>query len=320
MESVNDIRNDPDRLDPWAELPPLRTWCKIGGRLAIPREGIISISAKRKQGKSYFCYALALALISGKPFGNIEPLAEPNFVMVFDTEMDRATLQERMRSVLRQVGKDNQGLQVFPILSVEKDKRLPFIQDKVALYDPEIIVVDGIADLIANFNDAEESLSVMEDLLRLAVGRTVVCIIHQNKALTDENMRGHLGTNLGNKAIENYSVKRSGGVFQVTCVDSRFSDPESGEDFKFALTEDGDIITTESVLAKENDRKTLELKEEFQEIFSDGLPLKYVDIAKKVAERSGCSSTLAKAKVTEAKKMGIIKKMGGERCSPYELC
>ena len=40
---------DPDFLNPYKELPPLQTWARIGDRPALPKEGIITFSAKQKK-------------------------------------------------------------------------------------------------------------------------------------------------------------------------------------------------------------------------------------------------------------------------------
>jgi hypothetical protein len=114
------ILTDPDRLDPWAELPPLRTWCMIGERPAIPRAGIVAVAARKKQGKSYFLYALSIALLRGEKFGSVVPLETPKRVILFDTEMSNEDLQVRTRAVLRSAGKDA-PFYVFPILNVDRE-------------------------------------------------------------------------------------------------------------------------------------------------------------------------------------------------------
>ena len=85
-------------------------------------------------------------------------------------------------------------------------------------YCPDIAIVDGIRDFIPDFNDVVESAEIVLECMRLSSGVSaeqarkkglterppccVCCILHQNKPKDDNNMRGHLGTELSNKAGE----------------------------------------------------------------------------------------------------------------------
>ena len=85
-------------------------------------------------------------------------------------------------------------------------------------YCPDIAIVDGIRDFIPDFNDIVESSEIVLECMRLSSGVSaelaqkkglqerppccVCCILHQNKPKDDNNMRGHLGTELSNKAGE----------------------------------------------------------------------------------------------------------------------
>lgn len=63
-----------------------------------------------------------------------------------------------------------------------------------------VVVIDGIRDLINSINDEREATSIASNLLRWSEEKNIhiVTILHQNKG--DGNARGHLGTELMNKA------------------------------------------------------------------------------------------------------------------------
>lgn len=310
---------DPDALDPWAEVEPLNTWVEIGGRPAFPTAGLISISAKRKQGKSLAISALAIPLLTGKEFGNVVPLMRPKRLILFDTEMDSRTLQGRLQALLRQVGKDNPALAVFPILSKDRDTRLEFIKSKVDKYSPDLVVLDGVADLMTDINDYKEAATLLEEVMKLAEKRTVICVLHQNKALTDEAMRGHLGTCLGNKAIENYSMKRAGRTFELSCVDSRTTGTDDAPTFKFAVDTNGNIISTETIFAEAEERRRADMAEEFAALFGEASTLTYTDMVQAIEKKYQLKDRAAKNKVEEAKKMEVIKKISSDRAAPYRF-
>ena len=85
-------------------------------------------------------------------------------------------------------------------------------------FRPDIAIIDGIRDFIPDFNDVVESAEIVLECMRLSSGVSaeqarkkglterppccVCCILHQNKPKDDNNMRGHLGTELSNKAGE----------------------------------------------------------------------------------------------------------------------
>lgn len=311
--------SDPRFLDPWAEVEPLRTWLEIGGRPAFPTEGLISISAKRKQGKSLAINALTIPLLTGQQFGNVIPLKQPRRIILFDTEMNNAVLQGRAQTVLRAVGKSNGAFNVCPLLSTDRDKRLNVIREVTAEYAPDIVVVDGVADLLTDINDYKEAAALLEELMRLAEARTVVCVLHQNKALTDEAMRGHIGSCLGNKSTENYSMRRANGIFELSCVDSRTTATDDAPTFKFAVDSNGNIITTESIFKEAEERRRADMEAEFAALFGTDEELRSTDIKKRIMERQGLAERAAEMKIATAKRDGIIKKKTSDRCSPYRL-
>lgn len=63
-----------------------------------------------------------------------------------------------------------------------------------------VVVIDGIRDLINSINDEREATFIASKLLKWSEERNIhiVTILHQNKG--DGNARGHLGTELMNKA------------------------------------------------------------------------------------------------------------------------
>ena len=74
---------------------------------------------------------------------------------------------------------------------------------------PDLVVIDGIKDLVTDINDAVQETLIMEQLMALAQQHhcCLVCVLHQNKSEADHNMRGSIGTELTNKAFEVYTCE-----------------------------------------------------------------------------------------------------------------
>ena len=82
--------------------------------------------------------------------------------------------------------------------------------EAVERYDPDLVIVDGIRDLVNDINDGVLAQEVMEELMQMAALKNccIVCVLHQNKGSEDHNLRGWIGTELMNKAFEVYSCEK----------------------------------------------------------------------------------------------------------------
>ena len=99
---------------------------------------------------------------------------------------------------------------VFNVRAVEWKERRSLLKEAVERYEPDLVIVDGIRDLVNDINDGVLAQEVMEELLHLATERNccTVCVLHQNKGSEDHNLRGWIGTELMNKAFEVYACEK----------------------------------------------------------------------------------------------------------------
>jgi hypothetical protein len=104
--------------------------------------------------------------------------------------------------------------------------------------DLGLVVIDGLVDLCANFNDETASARTMEHLMRWSdeTGALFLTVLHLTKS--DGFMRGHLGTALQNKYDFGIEVlrDRNTNIFDVKCRETRFA-PFPG--FSFLRDEKG---------------------------------------------------------------------------------
>jgi hypothetical protein len=79
-----------------------------------------------------------------------------------------------------------------------------------------VAIIDGIRDLVHDFNDLEECTEIVNTLMRWTgeLKIHIIVVIHTNKG--DSNARGHLGTELMNKAETVISVNRDQANDQVS--------------------------------------------------------------------------------------------------------
>lgn len=310
---------DPDFLDPYKELPPLQTWCKIADRPALPKEGIITFSAKQKKGKSLSTYALAIPLLSGNAFDTLTPSDRPNLVMVFDMEMSETTLTNRVLNQVRSIGEHGTRFLVCPLKAKSIHDRVKIISAKVEQYHPDIIVVDQAAKLVANGNDLAESNALTDWLDKMSIGRSVWVVMHENKGQDDNNLKGHLGSFLSYAAVEAYSVDHKDGVFTITYREGRDTDSDNAAPVRFAIGGDGKIIDAAAIFRAAQEREAEGWRNNFALLFGDDKTLRSVELIERINSKEGIEERAAKTKIARAKELGVIRKTSNEPRAPYEL-
>jgi hypothetical protein len=138
----------------------------------------------------------------------------------FDTEQSKYYAQLTNMRIARQAGMDN--FDYFYMRGLTKTERKKAITDYLEWNSGvDLIVIDGIVDLIYDFNSIQESSDLVQWLLETIAKYKVhiVCILHVNRG--SENARGHLGTMLEQKAetillIEYLDKMNSKIVFNAT--------------------------------------------------------------------------------------------------------
>lgn len=306
-------------LDPTKPLPEVRTWAKISGRPSFQKEGIVLLNAKPKQGKSYALYAIFQTLIKGEVFDTLEPQECPSRCIVLDTEMSEIDLQTRIRPLYQKIGSANAAkFQVCSLLSVPKAERLTLIEDIVKTYDPPVIAIDQVADLMEDFNSSAEAVETFERLKVLMTKRTVFLVIHQNKAKDDTNSKGHAGTLAEQDATEVYSIKKEKGVFELSLRMSRFASSEDAEPFRFSLS-DGEIVSAEEISKRNEETERKELRKELSFLFGAEKELPRSTLVEKIIRAKGVMERKAADLINEAVKMEILSKKKAGRFVSFSL-
>ena len=117
------------------------------------------------------------------------------------------------------------SLFAFNLRGLGFEKRREVVEAAVRTVKPDIVIIDGIKDLITDINDAVQATQIMEHLMALAqrYNCCMVNVLHQNKSEADRNMRGSIGTELTNKAFEVYECEylERHKLFRVTQTLSR---------------------------------------------------------------------------------------------------
>ncbi len=308
-------------LNPDADVSEEPTYITMGERKALPLQGIISFSAKPKQGKSTAIRALLMSIITGMRFDSVTPVShKPRLCVVFDTEMSVTTLQVRTNSMRKVLGEDANRYQVVPLLGVPKHQRIDVIEDITTTYNPDIVVIDQIAMLVDDYNSSQESNTIRDRLLMLSAQRSVWCVIHQNKSADSNQMKGHLGSLLNEAATENYSVRHINGVYEVKPVNSRISYvDEQTKGFTFAMDEQGNITSATDIVLRNKEKDCEQQVKDLIPIFGSDEVLQRGVIVDRITEQEHIETRAAETRVTNAIKVNALVKVGENHRAPYRL-
>ena len=234
------------RITPDRELPKMKFLFRLFGKPCFPRGELVALTGKAKSGKT-FVSSILMALGFRHEVLSVSR-AEPErlHVLWYDTEQSEESTQDILKSRIIPMTGMTEGqfpMDHFDIFNVRGEMfqdRLPLLETAVLHYKPDLVILDGIRDLVADINDGVVAQDTIERLMRLASETRccLVCILHQNKSVEDRNLRGWIGTELKNKAFEVYECSKScERIFAWTQTDTRKYDIL--DKLQFTVRDDG---------------------------------------------------------------------------------
>jgi archaellum biogenesis ATPase FlaH len=140
---------------------------------------------------------------------------ENKAVLLYDTEQSDSQLYKNISGTLKR-GKLNampDYFKAYCLTSMSRKERMQAIVQSMDKFyyqfgGIQMVVIDGIADLVRCANDEAESVGVIDELYRLAgIYKTcIVCVLHFIP--NGMKLRGHLGSELQRKAAAILSIER----------------------------------------------------------------------------------------------------------------
>lgn len=202
------------------------------------------IIGKAKSRKTFFISMIAAAFLRGDLFmGKLMRRLTPgkSKIIIFDTEQGRYDVQQLAKKVVRLTGNFNQDdFEVYHLRTLDTKQRIEFIEN-VIYNTPEICmaVIDGIRDLVYDINNPEEATHISTKLLKWSEEQDIhiLTVLHQNK--NDANGRGHLGTELTNKAESVLSIAKDTKSPDYSLVTPEYFRGKEFGSFAFTIGETG---------------------------------------------------------------------------------
>jgi hypothetical protein len=209
------------QFDPNYKPEKAETMLSIGGEVIGQLESFVCYQGLPKAGKSLFVTTtIASAFFSSGLFGiKLTPLINRNRIAFFDTESstyDFYQIIDRIKSQLN----SNFLPGNLDFYNCREDNNVDLMQ-LIEIYlqntpDCSILVIDGIADLVQDFNSVVESNNVIYWLKKISkiYKLLIICVLHLTKK--DKNSLGHLGSFMDRKAQSTLTCEKKENVLMMS--------------------------------------------------------------------------------------------------------
>ena len=239
-------RIDPYRIDitkPFKEVEPL---IAIDGSSICSPGNISAVVGEAKSKKTFLTTAIVASAMSyrlnGAPHFNNVSRAMGLIVLWLDTEQGQGHIRKVVTRINEMTGIKHVGesedvrLNVYALRELDPKQRRAVLYDALYTIRPELVVIDGIADLLYDSNDLRESEALVGELMAISTNYNchILCVLHTNPG--SDKARGHLGSALQRKCETVIYVHKDN---DMSIVEPQFCRNEPFERFAFRINDDG---------------------------------------------------------------------------------
>ena len=201
------------------------------------------IAAPPKHKKTFLVSLLSAAYLGGNSerfCGKLKGHRDDKCILHFDTEQGNFHAQKVFRRVLDMSGLENQCYRTYGLRRLSPKERLNAIDYAIRMNDNiGLVVIDGIADLVNDVNNIDESNFVVQKLMKWTevYNCHIMTVIHTNWGSTKPT--GHLGSALQKKCETEIHLEKNEfdkSIIDVKCKSSR---GRSFDNFSFFVNQKG---------------------------------------------------------------------------------
>lgn len=233
------------------ETPPQIIW--IDNSTIATLGNFSASTGKAKSKKTFNVSAIVAASLAGRQILNYRAhLPEgKQQVLYVDTEQSRFHCHNVLERILRLAGLpttcDNENLDFICLREYSPSVRIEVID--YALRQGKgygLVIIDGIRDLMLDINSTGESVEVINKMMEWSskYNLHIHCVLHLNKG--DNNVRGHIGTEMSNKAETVLVISKSNENPAISEVHALHIREKEFKPFAFMVDEGGLPVMAEN--------------------------------------------------------------------------
>lgn len=282
------------RITPDTTVPPHDFLFRWGNQPCYARGELVALTGKAKSGKTFVCSLLMALAVRSQIMGLSRLHDKPLRVVWIDTEQSEDSTHEilchRIGALIGEPIPDDQ----FFVYNLRRDNwqdRLAWAELCIVQAKPDLVIFDGIRDVVGDINNYTEAQTVLDKLLSLAswTQACIVCVLHQNKALEDKTLRGALGTELQNKSYETYECQKDPETRRFTLRQTATRKYDITAKLEFSINAEGLPVLSANPLLSSSDsissnEQSLNATEVFTTVLA-GKELRAGDLRAQVKQR-----------------------------------
>lgn len=306
---------------------------RLNGQTISTPGNITNIQAKPKEGKTTIAGGVLSSVIVGERDGcDTLGFSSSNpgggIVLLFDTEQSHFDSDTNVRRALNRAkyrGKPD-WVRSFCLTGKSSNECYQFITSAMRWAAAQsaglfMVVIDGVADLCTDVNDAQEANFVVRKLQKAAIDYhcVIVTVLHENPGSETGKTRGHLGSQLERKAETSLRVAKdtTSGIVTIWAERARncMIPKSEGHCIRYDKEQCGFVSCGSAKQIKANE-KLDEARQEVLKVFDGGAPGGYSDLCRKIMDVTGLKIDSAKKRVKSWTDLGLIHNMG----EVYVMC
>lgn len=213
---------------------------------------------KAKSKKTFNVSAIVASALRGSTILHYRSTfpKDKRMVLYVDTEQGRYHCQNVLKRILRLAdlpeNKEPDNLVMLALRKYSPDMRLAIVEQAIGtIPNLGLVVIDGIRDFLYDINSPSESTDIISKFMQWTDDKQIHIhtVLHQNK--NDEHARGHIGTELNNKAETILQVEVDKEDKAISVVEAVHIRDRDFEPFAFRINEDVLPELVEPYLSKE---------------------------------------------------------------------
>lgn len=293
-------------------------------------------TGKAKSKKTFNVCAIVAAALSGKKIlqYNVNLPKDKKTVLYVDTEQSQFHCSKVIERIfqLAELPLDvhPQNIEFLVLRKYSPKTRIQIIEEAIySTKDLGLVIIDGIRDLAHDINSPGESTDIISKLMKWTeeLNIHIHTVLHQNKG--DNNSRGHLGTELNNKAETILQIEKNPNDPDVSEVSPVHIRAKEFQNFAFRINELSLPELNDTYITRKTNNKKgfnfIDISDEdhrkaLSEAFSEAAEMGYGELIEAImVGYKTVGYTLGKNKAKDFKKLIVDKKMILHEASSYKL-
>ena len=299
---------------------PLRPIYELCGNVISTPGNLTSITSAVKTGKSAVIGAMQASVMAGVDSGCTLDFTSSNpkakALLSFDSEQSPDDHWQANSRALRRAGLQAPPPWLFSycLTGLGSKRAWECVREAIRIAADQhggvhSVLIDGVADLVADVNDPAESNEFVAELHEIAIQHdcSIVGVIHFNP--NSEKTRGHLGSQLERKAETNLRLDKADLVTTIWSDKQRRAPIPKGSGPSFAWSDTAGMhVSVESPKSSKDTAKREALLALAEDIFGDHSAMRYSDLVSTVQKLRTVKERAAEKKVGEMIALTVLRK------------